>query len=172
MPIFYPEGVEVIRQRPQVAGLEQTALMANNALRSAEALADLGSAGIGTYFVSEYTPPAAGLQACADAYKQEYGIPPEHSTYGYGADALNLLLTAIEHSAVQSRDGSLVIPRQGLRDALAAIQDYPGLTGTLSCSSHGDCSRITIVVVQIIDPAGGLEGLAKNIVFEYQPVNK
>ena len=37
-------------------------------------------------------------------------------------------------------DGSLVIGRQALRDALYATKDFDGITGKLTCNENGDCA--------------------------------
>ena len=53
-------------------------------------------------------------------------------------------------SAVQEADGTIYIPRQALRDAMAATKDFKGLTGVLTCSyrwrlrqPHHWCVRIS-----------------------------
>ena len=52
--------------------------------------------------------------------------------------------SAVETVAIERDDGALVIGRGALREALAAVEDYPGLTGSLTCqdeSPHaGDCA--------------------------------
>jgi branched-chain amino acid transport system substrate-binding protein len=51
--------------------------------------------------------------------------------------------------AVQNADGSLSIPKGALRDAIYATKDFPGITGTLSCSPSGDCGAPVIGVYQV-----------------------
>ena len=50
---------------------------------------------------------------------------------------------------MQGADGTLYIPRQGLRDALAEISDFQGLTGNITCDENGDCADPKIAVYQV-----------------------
>ena len=47
------------------------------------------------------------------------------------------------------KDGSLSVDLGILREALYATADYPGVTGTLTCSEYGDCSAPKIAVYQV-----------------------
>jgi branched-chain amino acid transport system substrate-binding protein len=53
-----------------------------------------------------------------------------------------------------------------LRDALYATQDFPGITGKITCDPSGDCSDTRFHVMRLDDPAVGIDGLIKNTVFE------
>ena len=57
-----------------------------------------------------------------------------------------LIKAAIEAVKVQGPDGTLHISRAALMNALYATTDYPGLTGSLTCSPYGDCGAPTIEV--------------------------
>jgi branched-chain amino acid transport system substrate-binding protein len=59
-----------------------------------------------------------------------------------------LLKAAIEKSAVLDLDGTLHIGRQALRDALYATRDFPGITGSLSCTPTGDCANPVIGIYE------------------------
>jgi branched-chain amino acid transport system substrate-binding protein len=74
------------------------------------------------------------------AYNEKFGKQPEHFFHAFAMDAVRLLLATIEQVGVVYPDGTLYIPRQALRDALYATQDFPGLTGKLTCSPTGDCA--------------------------------
>lgn len=64
----------------------------------------------------------------------------------YGHDAAAILLNAIQKVAQSYPDGTLVIGRQALRDAVSATYGYYGNTGTLSCNSNGDCANPKVIV--------------------------
>ena len=64
---------------------------------------------------------------------EEYGSPPPSGYHAHAYDATNLLLDALESVAEFQDDGSIVFGRQAIRDAIAATEDYPGLTGRLTC---------------------------------------
>jgi branched-chain amino acid transport system substrate-binding protein len=76
-------------------------------------------------------------------------------------------LDAVEAVAQQGEDGTLIIGRQALRDAVGATSDYEGLTGTLTCDEFGDCADPKIAVNHVEnaefvpvwnDVEGSLEG--------------
>jgi branched-chain amino acid transport system substrate-binding protein len=73
-----------------------------------------------------------------------------------------MIFAAIEKVAVQDEDGTLHIGRQALRDALYATTDFPGLTGTLSCTATGDCGAPILAVYQVqsADPSTWNPGAA------------
>lgn len=80
-----------------------------------------------------------------------------------------MVLEAIATVAVRSPNGTLQIGRQALRDALYQTSNFPGVTGYLSCDRLGDCASGQFSILQLNDPAAGLEGLNANRVYLYQP---
>jgi len=48
-------------------------------------------------------------------------------------------------------DGSLLVGRQALRDAMIATKDFTGITGTLTCTPTGDCADPKIVVYETVN---------------------
>jgi ABC-type branched-subunit amino acid transport system substrate-binding protein len=54
-------------------------------------------------------------------------------------DAYNLILHVLEEASITDSDGSLVIRRQGMRDAMSKIKDFTGLAGVYSCDSSRKC---------------------------------
>ena len=94
---------------------------------------------------------------------------PATEYYASAFDAAGILFAAIVKAAVPGKDGSLVIGRQALRDALAATADYPGLGGKLRCDGFGDCATPRFNVLRMDDPAQGVAGLTANVVFTYAP---
>ena len=77
------------------------------------------------------------------------------------------VVARIEAVAVQDKDGTLLIGRQALRDALYATAGYQGLTGSLTCDEYGDCGVARFQVTRLDDPETGLEGLGANVVYTY-----
>ena len=60
-----------------------------------------------------------------------------------------MVMDAIEKVAVQGSDGTLLIGRQALRDALYATSGMEGITGTISCDENGDCADPQISVSEV-----------------------
>ena len=60
-------------------------------------------------------------------------------------------------AAVELDDGSLLIGRGAIRENLAATEDYPGLTGNLTCQEEspfaGDCATGTALAMFVVTEA-------------------
>ena len=56
--------------------------------------------------------------------------------HAHAYDAFNMVKAAIEKVAIQQSDGTLLIPRQALRDAMYATADFQGLTGVPHLHPH------------------------------------
>jgi branched-chain amino acid transport system substrate-binding protein len=82
-------------------------------------------------------------------YAEVYGEEPPAVFHAHSFDAANMILDAIEKVAQVGDDGTLLIGRQALRDALYATVGYEGITGTLTCNEYGDCADAKINVNQV-----------------------
>jgi len=169
MPLFPAEATELLRQLRQMPDLSNLLLITGDALQSDSVLRAIGEDGLGLYFVTFAWPDQEALEQLAQAYESEYGYPPEHPYYSFAYDAANIVLEAIATVAVRSPNGKLQIGRQALRDALYQTSDFPGVTGSLSCNQFGDCASGQFSILQLNDPAAGLEGLKANRVYLYEP---
>ncbi len=144
-PIFEPESNFIASQAKQIPGLEDTILMTADGSLVASFPENTGDAAVGMYlsgpFVSPEDEDYANFLATWD---EEIGGVPPSGFHAHAYDATNILLNAIEAVAVVQDDGTLVIGRQALRDAVAATEGYAGLTGTLTCQEEapftGDCA--------------------------------
>lgn len=76
------------------------------------------------------------------------GVDAPTGWWAAGYDAATLLLRAIEDSSLVDNDGSLVIGRSELRDAVARSA-FTGLTGPLACAATGDCASPRTLVLAI-----------------------
>lgn len=149
-PIFIQAGSQIIRQARQTAGLENTYLMGADGMFSPDVVEGAGDAVEGV-FVSSPDFTAFGEKYNNDflpKYKAKFGSDPLSIFHAHAYDAINIVFAAIEKVAVQDADGTLHIPRQALRDAMYATTNFPGLTGTLTCSQYGDCGAPVIAAYQ------------------------
>ena len=73
-------------------------------------------------------------------WHERYASDPPNGFHAHAFDATNMLLDAIETVAQTDDNGDILIGRQALRDAVAAIENYDGVTGTLTCQATGDCA--------------------------------
>ena len=149
-PVFIELGANITKQAQEVDGLEGVVLAAADGVQSPDFIAAAGDAAEGMYasgpdlgFGNElYTKFLA-------TYQEKYGTEPTAPFHAHAFDATNIVLAAIEKVAQQGDDGSLLIGRQDLRDALFATSGFAGVTGTLTCDDNGDCADPKIAVNEV-----------------------
>jgi len=138
-PIFEPEGPLIVAQAEEIAGLENTTLMGADGLLAADFAMNSGPNAAGMYLSGPYVEGNA-YQQFLGKWEAKFGGPPPSGFHAHAYDATNLLLNAIEQVAVREDDGTLHVGRQALREALASVSGFGGLTGTLTCNQYGDCA--------------------------------
>ncbi len=146
-PIFLPEGAFLIRQARITPGLENTRLMGADGLYSPDVMktADLAVEG---FLVSSPLLQGAAYDAFVAKYVKKFGVQPINIFHAHAYDGFNIVKAAVEKVAVQQPDGTIYIPRQALRDAMAATRNFQGLTGVLTCNPDGDCANPVIGVYE------------------------
>jgi len=144
-PIFLPAGPLIVQQAKTTPGLENTQLMSADGLYSPDAIKAAGAAGEG-WMLSSPIVQGPAYDAYLVKYKAKFGELPINIFNAHAYDAFHIVVNAIDKVTVQDADGTLHIPRQGLRDAVAATANYHGLTGVLTCNPDGDCANPVIGV--------------------------
>lgn len=138
-PIFEPEGNFIVAQTAEVAGMENTILMGADGLLADTFPENSGPNVVGMYLSGPYVTGDTYDAFLAKWGEVVGGVPPS-GFHAFAYDCTNMILNAIESTAQQGSDGTLLIGRQALRDAMAATSGFNGLTGTLSCNEYGDCA--------------------------------
>ena len=150
VPLFEPESNFFAAQMQYIVGLEDTIILGGAASFSSSFPENTGEAAVGIYVSGPLVSGGAYEQLLAQ-WLDEYGSDPPSGYHAHAYDATNLLLNALETVAVVNEDGGLTFGRQAIRDAVAATEDYPGLTGRLTCRDDspfvGDCSPGTALAV-------------------------
>jgi branched-chain amino acid transport system substrate-binding protein len=157
-PIFMPEGAFIIRQAKQTPGLEEVQLMGADGLFSPEVI-EGAAEDVEGFLVSSPALAGDAYIEFLDKYEAKFGTGPISIFHAHAYDAFMIVKNAIEQVAVQDDDGTLRIPRQALRDAVAATTNYQGLIGSLTCNEHlesagtvvkepGDCGASAVGVWQ------------------------
>ena len=143
-PVFNDEATVIAQQLSDAPGLEDIIMMTADGAFAKSFAQGVGEAGIGLYVAA---PHVSGdeYEAYVETWRREIDeAGPSGGFHAHGYDAANLLLDAVEAVAQERDDGGLVIGRGALREALSGVEDYPGLTGSLTCqdeSPHaGDCA--------------------------------
>lgn len=144
--LFLPDYADRIGQLvPQLGhyGFEPVPLLGINGWNSPDLVRIGGAAVEGAVFVDGFfrDSPAPAVRSFVDHYRQKYGEEPSILA-AQGFDILGMLLTALETPGVRSRDE--------LRQALAGLQNYPGVTGTTSFDPRGDAVK-SLFLLQVRD---------------------
>ncbi len=168
-PLFQPEGNYILLNAREFPGFKKITLMSDGALINSSFLTEIGDEGLGLYFVGPAAPTGRGVDLLEQKYKTKFKVSPSVSYYLQAYDAANLLFNSIEKVAVIDADGSIHIGRQDLRDALYDIENFTGVTGSLSCDEFGDCGFPVFNVLQLENVIAGLSGLMTNVKFIYSP---
>ncbi len=166
-PVFTVLGANLTQQARQVEGLGETDVAGADGMLSPDFLEAAGDAALGMYL----SGPDLGFenQAYTDflaTYQENYGSEPVAAFHAHAYDATNILLDAIVEVAQVSDDGTMLIGRQALRDAVAATSGYTGITGTLTCDENGDCADPAIAVNEVQEVEGALDFVP---IFNYVP---
>ena len=152
-PVFIPLGSLITNTAKDIPGLEGVILAAADGIQSPSFLENTVGTSEGmyasgpdlsfsnTFYQDEFLP----------AYIEKYGTEPTAPFHAHAFDATNMVLDAIAEVAEQGGDGTLLIGRQALRDALYATSGLEGITGTIACDENGDCADPQISVSEVQD---------------------
>ncbi|MGE4263118.1 MAG: ABC transporter substrate-binding protein [Desulfovibrio sp.] len=154
--IFIPDNynqVALIVKQAHDLGY-QGPFMGSDAWGSAELMTLCGKDCIGQYFSTHYA--AAGAQGATkefiDRYNTKYKYVPD-DVAALTWDATRLVLQAIQ--AAGKVDPDIKAQRKLVRDALANIKEFAGITGNMKFAGTGDPDKCAVVVQ--ISPEGQFE---------------
>jgi branched-chain amino acid transport system substrate-binding protein len=155
MPIFDPEGPLIVNQSQDISALKDTIFFGADGVKDAGFIQAAGSVAekIGMYF----SGPDLNF---GDKYKNDF-LPkllqlegttePQAPYHAHGYDAFNILMDAIVAAHVgDDADGTSYFSRDGIKDYIANLKDYDGLTGTLTCDG-GDCGSSFVSIAQLVN---------------------
>lgn len=142
-PQYYNE-VPLIVQQARELGYEGP-IVGSDSWGTADLLQLCGDACEGLFFSTHYAPDIATEvgQTFIQAYEELYGYKPS-DVAALTYDAFKLLFTAIENANL--------LERADVRDALARIELFEGVTGLMSFDEQGDPIKCA-VIIQIKDGA-------------------
>jgi branched-chain amino acid transport system substrate-binding protein len=154
-PVFVKAGGFICAQMRDVPGLEETVMMGADGIYTPDFVKACGEDVVGMYWSSpDFSAFGAGYTDMVEKYKTKYNVEGTLAPFhAHSYDAANIIFAAIEQVAVVADDGTVVIGRRALRDAIAATKDFKGLTGNLTCNENGDCADPLIAVYQMKDEA-------------------
>jgi ABC-type branched-subunit amino acid transport system substrate-binding protein len=142
-------------------------LMGADGLTSDTFFENVGEAGLGMYFSGPLFPSGADYDQLVQSYEEAYGESPIQAFHSHAYDATNIALNAIEQVAEEQDDGSLVIDRLALIEAVYQ-SEHEGLTGTLACNEFGDCAAPNIGIFRFEDVSMAASDVINNVQASYQ----
>jgi branched-chain amino acid transport system substrate-binding protein len=150
-PVFIPLGSLLTNTAKDIPGLEGVILAGADGIQSPSFLENTVDTSEGMYVSGpDLSFSNAFYQdTFLPAYMEKYGTEPTAPFHAHAFDAANMIMDAIEAVAQEGGDGTLLIGRQALRDALYATSGMEGITGTLTCDEFGDCADPAISVSEV-----------------------
>lgn len=153
LPVLEPEGNLIANAFSRLTGVNNTTLLGATTLFVPDFPVSVSSSAVDNMYLAGPALPGARVEALLAEWQDRYGEPPKSPVYAQAYDAARLLLTAVEMVAENSSNGTLLIGRQALRDALTQTVVFPGVTGDLTCSTYGDCAAETAVGIYRLSTA-------------------
>jgi branched-chain amino acid transport system substrate-binding protein len=143
-PQYYDEVPLIVKQAHELGWKKP--ILGSDSWGSAELMKLCGNDCKGLYFSTHYA--AAGAQGATkefiDSYKAKYGYEPD-DVAALTWDAIGLLLQAVQNT--KGLTGNLAKDRQAVRDQLAKIRDFNGITGKMTFTGKsGDPIKCAVVV--------------------------
>ncbi len=142
-PQYYNEVALIVKQAHQL-GFDKP-IVGSDSWGSAETVKLCGEDCYGLFFSTHYA--AAGAKGATkefiERYKQKHGYVPDD----VGAltwDAIRIVQTAIENAGELT--GDIEKDRKAVRDALAQIKKFQGITGNMDFTEDGDPIKCAVIV--------------------------
>jgi branched-chain amino acid transport system substrate-binding protein len=142
-PQYYNEVALIVQQAHEL-GFEGP-IVGSDSWGSAETVTLCGEDCYGLFFSSHYAAEGAtgATKDFIDKYNSQYGYVPDD----VGAltwDALNIVKQAIQDCGEIT--GDIAADRQCVRDAMAGIDEFPGITGNMTFTEEGDPIKCAVIV--------------------------
>lgn len=151
-PQYYNEVALIVQQAHELGW--DAPIIGSDSWGSAETVTLCGEDCYGLFFTTHYAAAGAtgATKAFIDRYEAAHGYVPDD----VGAltwDTLNLVQMAIENCGEIT--GEIEADRTCVRDALAKIKNFPGITGDMTFTEEGDPIKCAVIVK--ISDAGEFE---------------
>ena len=143
LPDYYNHVALIVSQDKEL-GWGDKPVMGSDSWGSA-ALVRLSQGSVkGYYFTTHYAAAGAvgETKVFIDKYKAAYGyVPDDVAALTY--DSARIILQAIQTAGLT---GDLAKDRDAIKDAIAAMKDFPGITGKMTFDANGDPAKPAVVV--------------------------
>ena len=152
-PQYYDEVPLIVKQAHEMGWKKP--ILGSDSWDSAELMTLCGKDCIGSFFSTHYAAPGAkgATKQFIEQYKAKYGYEPD-AVAALTWDAARLMLQAIQNTG--GLTGDVKKDRKAIRDQLAKIKEFDGITGKMSFDGKtGDPVKCAVMVK--ISPAGKFE---------------
>ncbi|MCP3876205.1 MAG: ABC transporter substrate-binding protein [Desulfobacteraceae bacterium] len=142
-PQYYNEVPLIVKQAKNLGW--KGPIVGSDSWGSAETVTLCGKACYGQFFSSHYAAAGAkgATKAFIDRYTTEYGYIPD-DVAALTWDALQLAQKAIQN--VGKISGKIGKDRKAVRDSLAKIKNFAGITGNMTFTEEGDPIKCAVIV--------------------------
>jgi branched-chain amino acid transport system substrate-binding protein len=142
-PQYYNEVALIVQQAHELGWNKP--IVGSDSWGSAETIELCGKDCYGLFFSTHYAAAGAtgATKAFIDRYKKEYGYVPDDAA-ALTWDSLLIVQEAIR--ACGTITGNLEKDRQCVRDALAQIKKFNGITGQMTFTEDGDPIKCAVIV--------------------------
>jgi len=142
-PQYYNEVALIVQQAHELGW--SGPIVGSDSWGSAETVTLCGKDCYGLFFSTHYAAAGAtgATKEFIDRYKKKYGYTPD-DVAALTWDSLRLVQTAIENSGKIT--GKIKKDRQAVRDALAKIKNFKGITGDMTFTEDGDPIKCAVIV--------------------------
>jgi len=142
-PQYYNEVALIVQQAHQLGWNKP--IVGSDSWGSAETVKLCGKDCYGLFFSTHYAAAGAkgATKAFIDRYEKEHGYVPD-DVAALTWDAIRIVQTAIEGAGELT--GDIEKDRKAVRDALATIKDFDGITGGMTFTQDGDPIKCAVIV--------------------------
>jgi len=142
-PQYYNEVALIVQQAHQLGWNKP--IVGSDSWGSAETVKLCGKDCYGLFFSTHYAAAGAkgATKAFIDRYQKEHGYVPD-DVAALTWDAMRIVQTAIEGTGELT--GDIEKDRIAVRDALASIKDFDGITGKMTFTEDGDPIKCAVIV--------------------------
>ncbi len=142
-PQYYNEVALIVQQAHELGWNKP--IVGSDSWGSAETVQLCGKDCYGLFFSTHYA--AAGAKGATmtfiNRYNKKYGYVPD-DVAALTWDSLGIVKTAIEH--VGKLTGNIEKDRMNVRNAMAKVKEYDGITGKMTFTENGDPIKCAVIV--------------------------
>lgn len=142
-PQYYNEVALIVQQAHELGWNKP--IVGSDSWGSAETVELCGKDCYGLFFSTHYAAAGAtgATKAFIDRYQQKYGYVPD-DVAALTWDSLGIVQTAIQ--SLDGLTGDIEKDRKAVRDAMAKVQEFDGITGKMTFTEEGDPIKCAVIV--------------------------